>query len=54
MGTAQLITFCLGWVFLLASWMWPSKKWGKYSVKIALSWVSFGIFLAGTIHILFN
>ena len=47
MTNTHLVIQLVGTILLLASMVWPSKKWGGYAVKIALSSVSFGVFLAG-------
>lgn len=47
---ASNVVMLLGWLFLMVSFVWPSNKWGGYVVKIALSAVSTGIFLANAIY----
>lgn len=50
MSNAPLISFMIGWIFLVASWVWPSEKWGGKVVKIALSSLGTGVFLARAIY----
>ena len=47
---ASNVVMLLGWLFLMVSFVWPNNKWGGTVVKIALSAVSTGIFLANAIH----
>lgn len=47
---ASMVIMTIGWFFLLVAFIWPTKKWGGYVMKIALSAISSGIFLAGAIY----
>ena len=47
---ASNVVMLLGWLFLMVSFVWPSNKWGGTVVKIALSALSTGIFLAGAVY----
>ena len=49
MNTSNVVML-LGWLFLMVSFVWPNNKWGGYVVKIALSALSTGIFLANAIY----
>ena len=51
---AFYITMAIGWFFLALSWFWPTKKWGGYTIRIALSALSVGFFVATCIHSFFN
>jgi hypothetical protein len=46
------IVLLVGWGFLLVSWMWPSNKWGGRMLKITLSALASGIFLANVVYVL--
>jgi hypothetical protein len=46
------IVMLAGWFFLILSWIWPSNKWGSHTIKIALSALSTGLFIANAIHAL--
>jgi len=50
MSNAPLISMVLGWIFLIASWVWPSEKWGGRVAKIALAALATGVFLARVIY----
>jgi hypothetical protein len=47
---ASMIVMALGWFFLIVALVWPSNKWGGYVIKIALSALSTGIFLANAVY----
>lgn len=47
---ASNVVMLLGWLILMVSFVWPSNKWGGIVVKIALSALSTGIFLAGAVY----
>ena len=47
---ASNVIMLLGWLILMVGFLWPSNKWGGYVVKIALSALSTGIFLAGAVY----
>ena len=47
---ASMVIMTIGWFFLIVAFIWPIKKWGGYVIKIALSAVSVGIFLANAIY----
>ena len=49
--SASNVVMLLGWLILIVSWLWPSTKWGGTTIKIALSALSTGLFLANTIHV---
>lgn len=44
------VVMILGWFFLILNFVWPSKKWGGVAIKIALSSISLGLFLANAIY----
>jgi hypothetical protein len=48
--SASNVVMLLGWLILMVSFLWPNNKWGGIGVKIALSALSTGIFLAGAIY----
>ena len=45
-----MVIMTIGWFFLLVAFIWPTKKWGGYVAKTALSALSCGIFLANAIY----
>jgi hypothetical protein len=47
---ASTVVMLLGWLFLTVAFVWPSNKWGGTTIKIALSALSTGLFLANAIH----
>ena len=47
---ASNVVMLLGWLILMVSFLWPSNKWGGTTIKIALSALSTGLFLAGAIY----
>jgi len=48
--SASNVVMLLGWLILMVSFLWPSNKWGGTTIKIALSALSTGLFLAGAIY----
>jgi hypothetical protein len=52
MITANMICLILGWVVLLSSWLWRNKTDTdkEITIKLILSALSSGIFLANIIH----
>lgn len=48
------VVLLVGWLLMMASWFWPEKKWGGLAVKIALSAMSFGVFVGGGIMVFFS
>jgi hypothetical protein len=52
MITANVICLILGWVALLSSWLWRNKTDTdkEITIKLILSALSSGIFLANIIH----
>lgn len=48
----NLIVSILGTVFLIGSVVWPTKKWGGYVIRIALSALSVGLFAANSVYAL--
>jgi hypothetical protein len=47
---ASTVVMLLGWFFLVLNFVWPSKKWGGMTIKIALSSFSLGVFVAGAVY----
>jgi len=48
--SASNVIMLLGWLILMVSFLWPNNKWGGITIKIALSALSTGLFLAGAIY----
>ena len=51
MNTHNIVSL-IGWGFLIASWIWPSSKWGGRVIKIALAAFASGVFLVNVIYAL--
>jgi hypothetical protein len=51
---ASNVVMLLGWLILMVSFLWPNNKWGGTTIKIALSTLSTGLFLANAIHVFFK
>lgn len=47
---ASMVVMALGWFFLVLNFIWPSNKWGGYMIKVALSTLSTGLFLANIVY----
>ena len=52
MSNQTLTVSILGWVFLIASWVWPNSKWGGRVTKLMLTSFSLGLFVANAIYAL--
>jgi hypothetical protein len=52
--SAYNIVLLVGWGFLLVSWLWPVNKWGGRTLKIALSALASGVFLANVIYVFWS
>jgi hypothetical protein len=50
MDNQTMTVFIVGWIFLVASWIWPTDKWGGRAVRMALASFSLGLFAANAIH----
>ena len=48
--SASNVVMLLGWLILMVSFLWPKAKWGGIAIKIALSALSVGLFLADAIY----
>lgn len=52
MSKAELIMYSIGWLLIVLSWVWPTRKWGGYGMRVVFSAVSVGIFITNAVYAL--